>query len=113
MEKYLTKEQLFIKLKQKGIFWSFSNNISFDDMNENIFIEYVLKYGDFDDLASLFNLYPHKFIKEIWISKLKSDKSFIKTNMLIARVFFNMDVESSYFKDSKNERFEKLRMLAS
>jgi len=32
---------------------------------------------------------------------------------MLARVFFGMDVESSYFKEVKNARFEKLKMFAS
>jgi hypothetical protein len=52
-------------------------------------------------------------MKEVWDAKLKSDKSFIKTNLMLARVFFGMDVESDYFKEVKNARFEKLKLLAS
>jgi hypothetical protein len=49
----------------------------------------------------------------VYEEKLKSDRSFIKTNLMLARVFFGMDVESDYFKGVKNARLEKLKLLAS
>jgi len=80
---------------------------------DKIFLEYLLKYGDFDDLKLAFRLYNQEYIKSIWEQKLKDDQRFIKLNLMLARVFFGMDVESSYFKEVKNARFEKLRMFAS
>ena len=110
---YKQKVQLFNKLKDKGIFWSYSESIVYNTFNTNIFIEYILKYGDFDDISLGLELFSKKLFKKIWNEKLKSDKQFIKTNLMIARVFFDMDVESDYFKGIKNERFEKLKLLAS
>jgi len=112
-----TKEEkkvaLFEKLKAKGIFWSYSKDISFEEAGENLTIEYIVKYADFDDIKEALEIFGKKTVKKVWKEKLRSDKRFIKTNLLIARVFFHMDVESSYFKEMKNERFEKLRLLAS
>jgi putative transposase len=113
MKIYKQKVQLFNKLRDKGIFWSYSKDIAYADMKETIFIEHLLKYGDFDDIKLGFELFGKRVIKQVWMERLKSDKSFIKINLLIARVFLGMDVESDYFKEAKNERLEKLRMLAS
>jgi len=60
-----------------------------------------------------FKLYQKEYIKEIWEEKLIDDKRFIKLNLMLARVFFGMDVESSYFKEMKNARFEKFKLFAS
>ncbi len=109
----MQKQELFNKLKNKGIFWSFAKDITLEQIGDKIFLEYLLKYGDFDDLILAFRLYDKKYIKSVWEEKLKSDKRFIKLNLMIARVFFDMDVESSYFKEIKNARAEKLKMLAS
>ncbi|MBD3839908.1 MAG: hypothetical protein IE878_05940, partial [Epsilonproteobacteria bacterium] len=49
----------------------------------------------------------------IWEQRVKEDKRFIKLNLMLARVFFGMDVESNYFKDMKNARFEKFKLFAS
>lgn len=107
------KKELFIKLRDKGIFWSYSKDISYEEFGEDLLIEYVLKYADFDDIALGLKLFGKRKVKKVWEQRLKSDKSFIKTNLMIARVFFGMDVESDYFKGIKNERLEKLRLLAS
>lgn len=107
------KTLLFNKLRDKGIFWSYSKDITYKEAGDTLFLEYLLKYGDFDDLKLAFSLYTKEFIKSIWEEKLKDDQRFIKLNLMLARVFFGMDVESSYFKEVKNARLEKLKMFAS
>jgi len=107
------KALLFNKLRDKGIFWSYSKSITYEEAGDSLFLEYLLKYGDFDDLKLAFKLYSEELIKSIWETKLKDDQRFIKLNLMLARVFFGMDVESSYFKKVKNGRLEKLKMLAS
>lgn len=109
----MTKAKLFNKLKDKGIFWSYFKELTYEEAGDRLFLEYLLKYGDFDDLIVVFRLYEKAYIKTVWEEKLKDDKRFIKLNLMLARVFFGMNVESSYFKEVKNARLEKLRLLAS
>ena len=109
----MTKQKLFNKLRDKGIFWSYSKDISYEKAGDKLFLEYLLKYGDFDDLIWTFKLYQKEYIKEIWEQRLQSDRQFIRLNLFLARVFFGMDVESSYFKEMKNARLEKFRLFAS
>jgi len=106
-------ETLFNKLRNKGIFWSYSKEIRYEKAGENLLIEYLYKYADFDDIRLGFSLFGKRVMKRVWEEKLKSDKRFVKLNFMIARVFLGMDIEASYFKEVKNERFEKLKMLAS
>ena len=113
LKTYKQKVMLFNKLRDKGIFWSYSKNITYDEAGENLTIEYLLKYGDFDDILLGFKLFGKRKIKSIWDKTMKSDQRFIKLNVMLARVFFGMDVESNYFKGAKNERFEKLKLLTS
>ena len=110
---YKQKVNLFKKLRNKGIFWSYSKNVNYEDIGSGLFVEYLLKYGDFDDIKLGFELFGKRYMKKVWEEKLKSDKCFIKTNLMLARIFFDMDVESSYFKEVKNARLEKLKLLAS
>jgi transcriptional regulator with XRE-family HTH domain len=107
---YRQKVNLFEKLRDKGIFWSYSKSVSYEDIGSGLFVEYLLKYGDFDDIKLGFELFGKRYTKQIWEEKLTSDKSFIKTNLMLARIFFGMDVESSYFKEVKNARLEKLKL---
>jgi len=78
----MTKETLFNKLRDKGIFWSYSKDISYQEAGDKLFLEYLLKYGDFDNLVLAFRLYPKEFIKSIWENRLKDDKQFIKLNLM-------------------------------
>ncbi len=110
---YKQKVKLFNKLRDKGIFWSYSKEISYDMAGESLTIEHLLKYGDFDDIVLGFKLFGKRAMKKVWEEKLKSDKRFIKLNLMLARVFFGMDIESDYFKEVKNARLEKLKLLAS
>ena len=107
------KEKLFNKLKDKGIFWSYSQDLSYQKAGDKLFLEYLLKYGDFDDLIEAFKLYDKEFIKTIWEERVKNDKRFIKLNLMLARVFFGMNVESDYFKETEDARIKKLKMFAS
>ncbi len=113
LKMYKQKIKLFNKLRDKGIFWSYNKDIQYHKAGENLTIEYLLKYADFDDIVLGFKLFGKRAMKKVWEDKLKSDKRFIKLNLMLARIFFNMNVESSYFKEIKNERFEKLKLLAS
>ena len=104
------KRELFYRLRDKGLFWSYSKSMEY---NEKLLIEYTLKYADFDDIVLLLKLFGKRKVKSLWDKTMKSDQRFIKLNLMLARVFFGMDVESDYFKGVKNERFEKLKLLAS
>jgi len=110
---YKQKVKLFNKLRDKGIFWSYSKDISYTECGQKLLIEYLLKYADFDDINLCLKLFGKRKVKRVWEEKLKSDKRFIKLNLMLARVFFGMDVESNYFKEVKNARFEKFKLLAS
>lgn len=111
--KYQQKVKLFEYIRDKGIFWSYSKDMSYKDCGENLLIEYVLKYADFDDIKLCLKLFGKRKVKSVWEKRVKGDRAFIKINLLLARVFFGMDVETDYFKRIKNERFEKLKLLAS
>jgi REP element-mobilizing transposase RayT/transposase-like protein len=110
---YRQKVELFNKLRDKGIFWSYSKALTYDKAGEKLLIEYLYKYGDFSDISLGFKLFGKRVMKQIWEEKLVSDQRFIKLNLMIARVFLGMDIEASYFKGVKNARFEKFKMLAS
>ena len=110
---YKQKIKFYERLRDKGLFWSYSKDVGYEEFGEKLLIEYVLKYADFDDIELCVKLFGKREVKSVWEEKLKSDKSFIKINLMLARVFFGMDVEADYFKEVKNARFEKLRLLAS
>ena len=109
---FFEKEKLFEKLKKEGLFWSYDKNIKYEDFRESIFIEHTLKYGDFEDIKKLLQLFGKRQVKKVWEKTMKNDTRFIKINLLIARVFLGLNIESKDLK-GKNERFEKLKLFAS
>ena len=87
----------------KNIFWNIEKNSKKDDKT---IIEHTIKYGDFNDIVKLFENYKKNHIKNIWFKNIANDKRFLKLNLMIARIFFDMDIESSYFKRLENGRFK-------
>ncbi len=76
-------------------------------------IETTLKYADMDDIKTLFKLYSKPKLRQLWEKQLRNDSRFQKLNYFLALVFFDMDVEAKDFAEVKNDRAEKLRLLAS
>ena len=66
------KKILFDTLKAKGAFWSYSKMISYEELGKDLLIEHVLKFGDFDDLINLFNIFNNKTIENVWKDNLIS-----------------------------------------
>ena len=87
----------------KNIFWNMENSSKKDDKT---IIEHTIKYGDFDDIVKLFKKYNKNYIKTIWLENIANDKRFLKLNVMMARIFFDMNVESDYFEGLKNGRFK-------
>lgn len=113
VKRYWIKVALFKKLKNKGLFWSYSKEISYEELGDNALCEALLKYTDFDDLIIAFDIFGLKTMKRVWLNELVPDKRFIRLNIFIARVFFSMEIESNYFEEIKSVRSEKLRFLAN
>lgn len=110
---YKEKAQLFNRLRDAGVFWSYSKEINYKHAGDILFIEYLLKYGDFADIVTGFKLFGKRMIRQVWLSKVATNRQFIKLNVMLAKVFFEMDVESSYFAGLEGKRYEKLRLLTS
>lgn len=92
-------------MKEKGIFWSYSHDVSLAEIGEDIFLEHVLKYGDMDDIKAGISHYGLQKVQSVWKQTMVPDKRFMKMNLMLARVFFNMDVESDYFQERQHGRF--------
>ena len=112
-QKYNEKQKLFLRTKQKGLFWSYDKKLVYSKDLDILLIENILKYGDIEELKKLFLLYGKRVIKKVWKEKLINDTHFIKLNYFLARIFFGMNVEADFFKGGISDRGKKLRTLAS
>ncbi len=111
LKQHRIKVSLFEVLKNKGLFWSYSKELSCEQLGDEALCETILKYGDFGDLKTALDIFGLKMVKQVWLEKLVDDRRFIRLNLFIARVLFSMDIESGYFKEIKSARREKLRLL--
>lgn len=86
----------------KNIFW----NINGEKVDKETLVEHTLKYGDFGDILNLFKKIDKEEIRSIWLKTMAWDQRFLKINLMIARIFFDMDVESDYFLGLRHGRFK-------
>ncbi len=110
---YRARVCLFNNLRDIGVFWSYSKEIDYDQAGPELFVEYLLKYGHFDDIRLGFELFGKRLMKKVWQARVAGDYQFLRLNVMLAGVFFDMDVDGAYFNRVKNGRFEKFKALVS
>ena len=88
------KEILFKTAKDLNLFWSYSTDITLNDIPEEILIEKILLYGDIKDLILLFKAYPYNTIYKIWTEELLPDQRYKEANYFLAKFFFKTDISS-------------------
>lgn len=106
------KHIFFEHIRNKGLFWSYAPDITYDESKDNLLCETVLKYADIDDIRALLALYGESKVWEVWERDVKPDARFKRLNYFLARVFFHLDVEASDFENMQHERLAKFRLLA-
>lgn len=111
METQSAKHALFDKLRNKGVFWSYHPDLKMQDLSDKLLVEHILKYGDMDDITQALQIFGQEQVKQYWQATLVDDRRFIRLNLLLARVFFKMDVEADYFDKQPYSRMEKLKSL--
>jgi hypothetical protein len=96
-------EQLKINLSKKladdGYLWSYKKedgNILSDDE----LIEKSLVHLEFEDMYLLFDIFPYKKVKQIWIDKLIVQNEYYNIlNKLLAVFFFNIKKPENYISN--------------
>ena len=106
------KQELFNKIRDKGLLWSYAPDIQYAADKATLLIETTLKYADLDDIKIVLDSFGIRKVRKVWEVLLKNDKRFKRLNYFLARIFFNMDVEAADFAEVENTRGDKLRLLA-
>ena len=92
------KVQLVDKLIMDRVFWSYAD-VKADVISDEILIEKVLIYLDIEDINSLFQIYPYKTIREIWIKEiLIQDPFYHSLNLLLAFLYFHIKNPEKYIQ---------------
>ncbi len=107
------RKELFERMKSRHFFWSYSRDIVFEDMNKEVLVETVLKYGDVEDIERLFSCYDYADILDAWAKRVLFDKRFDKLNFYLSKIFFDIDLNQIKQKKAAYDRTNKLRMLAA
>lgn len=92
----------------KDFTWSYKK----DSVSLPVKLEYLLKYGDLDEIKNAIGEYGVSICKEIWIKKIIPDQRFNRLNYFLARFIFNVSEERKeilkFLKENQRKRFEGL-----
>lgn len=73
-------------------------------------IEYLLKYGDLDEINDALKEFGIERCKKIWIDKIIPDQRFNRLNYFLARFVFNIATDRkeilNFLKQYQKKRFE-------
>lgn len=102
------KQELLAKLKQEHCFWSY-NAGSIQDIPDDILIEKTLLHLDLEDINLLFQIYPFKKIKQVWLDYLIPQEEYLYTlNRFFAWYYFKMKKPDVYIKSMATRHFNKM-----
>ncbi len=100
------KRFLLKQLEDKGCLWSYATNEK-DSIDDDLLIEKALLYLEFEDLHSLSELYPIKYVKDVWRRRLVTQGEYYGIiNWLLAAMFFDIKNPDRYLKIYGKPRLE-------
>lgn len=106
MIRQASKKLLIEKLLKHNRFWSFDLQ-HWPENTDDIFIEKSLLYLDIEDINTLFKIYPHKKIKQVWLERLASQGDYYaRLNKFLAWMYFDIKQPERYLKRLENRRFK-------
>ena len=103
------KQTLLEKLKQEHCFWSY-NESSIKEVSDDLLIEKTLLYLDLDEINLLFQLYPFKKIKQVWLERLVPQEEYLYTlNRFFAWYYFKAKKPDAYLKSVTTRYLNKIQ----
>jgi hypothetical protein len=95
-------------LHQEHAFWSFDKD-SCKNIADRDLIKHVLINLDLDDISLLFEVYPKKRIKQVWLEELVPQGDFLKSmNICFALIYFDIKKPLQYLKTMETRHFNKI-----
>ena len=74
-------------------------------------VEYILKFGDLDEISEVIKQAGFDFCKNIWINTIIPDSRFDRLNYFLARFIFNISTEKKvileFLRYNNRKRFEE------
>jgi hypothetical protein len=108
----MEKKRYITRLRQLGAFWSYAPDA---DISDEVLIEEALRWGDVEELQTLFKMFAIKEIKKVWREKMLPDERIYRHNFYLAAIFFNIQNPKRYILplQKKYSRYERLRKLTA
>ena len=101
------KSELLDKLKREHRFWSFDQS-SIKEVPDDILIEMTLIYLDLEEIDQLFQIYPYKQVKAVWLERLVPQGDYLYTlNRFLAWRYFKAKRPDAYIKSMATRHFNK------
>lgn len=98
---------LLQKLKAENCFWSY-NSDSVKDVPDDILIEKTLVYLDIPEIDTLFQLFPFKKIKKVWLEQMVPQGEYLYTlNRFLAWYYFHVRRPDQYLKAMTTRHYNK------
>ena len=92
------KSNLLAKLKQEHCFWSY-NEDTISDISDDMLIEKTLLHLDLEEIDQLFQLYPFRKVKQVWLEHLIPQEEYLYTlNRFLAWYYFKVKSPDTYIK---------------
>ncbi len=79
------------------------------DVPDDILIEKALVYLDLNDIDAMFQLFPYKKIKKVWLEQLVPQGDYLYTlNRFLAWYYFHINRPDQYLKAMNTRYFNKM-----
>lgn len=102
------KSDLLGKLKQEHCFWSF-NEESINDIPDDMLIEKTLLYLDLDEIDLLFQIYPYRKVKQVWLERLVPQEEYLYSlNRFLAWYYFKAKSPDVYIKSMATRYYNRM-----
>ncbi len=101
------KQELLAKLKQEHCFWSY-NTDTINNISDDMLIEKTLLHLDLKEINQLFQIYPFKKIKRVWLDALIPQEEYLYTlNRFFAWYYFKTKKPDAYIKSMATRHLNK------
>ena len=101
------KQYLEKRLRKENSFWSFEKT-SCRDLSDWNLIKYVLLRLDLEDIKYLFQLYPKRKIKQVWLQELVIQGDYlIAMNICFALLYFGAKKPRQYVRTMETRMLKR------
>ena len=105
------KSNLLAKLKQEHCFWSY-NEETISDISDDMLIEKTLLHLDLEEIDQLFQLYPYRKVKRVWLDHLVPQEEYLYTlNRFLAWYYFKAKSPDAYIKSMATRYYNRLAAI--